>query len=1278
MPPAEVLLDDEGESLVPTVVPPTTEFPYQRHGSEGEKQTEKDVTARSQSAQPDLKTRDNEDEHLEEPISKADPPSDNAFSRVRTAPDTTNRPFLPRKHVSERPKAQNVPSFIGGLRRSSTSRVLSRSATDQFDEHDVSSNSSETDSSDEEVQIPRKEKAEHGATAENARKGHKRNESNPFSRFNVGNHHFRTKGRVSRRDGRLKISVNEAANSGYLAKALGASVRHHLLPSSRRGERQDQPVVASDEQQRKEKHNIADDLFENAKRKLRLNIVVMVIGSRGDIQPFIKLGKILQNEYGHRVRIATHPAFRDFVEKDSGLEFFSVGGNPSELMAFMVKNPGLIPSLDTVKKGEIGRRRAQMFEMFQGMWRACINATDDETDKANMKMMGGRDPFIADAIIANPPSFAHVHIAERLGIPLHMMFTFPYSPTTAFPHPLANIKSSNVDNDYTNFMSYPLVDMMTWQGLGDLVNKFRVKTLGLEPVSTLWAPGQLYRLKVPYTYLWSPGLVPKPKDWGPEINIAGFVFLELASSFKPPQDLVDFLKAGPPPIYIGFGSIVVDDPDAFTKLIFSAVKAAGVRALVSKGWGGIGGGDVPENIFLLENTPHDWLFPQVSAVVHHGGAGTTAIGLKCARPTMIVPFFGDQPFWGEMVAKSKAGAFKCIPYKKLTEEKLAEGIKQCLTDEAKTNVQKIADSIEAEGDGAANAVRSFHRSLPLQGERNMRCSILDDRVAVWTLKGTSLRLCAVAAEILVERKKIKWGELRLIRHYDWDDFDGPGEPLTGIGTAAFRTVAGVVKGVGGAPYKMAKSVKKREEHQRKKKKIQERKRKVQEANKELMNGHANGNANEHAIGPEGHLSSPKSEGETSSQSTASSPLNTTHQLNDRPQAITRASTGFTDLSADPSENIVEELAHEAGHGIRDTTSAIAKAPMDLSLALAQGFHNAPRLYGDETVRRPVRITGFKSGLHAGGHEFVYGIYDGLTGLVMQPIRGAKKDGMIGCLKGIGFGIGGFVLKDIAAIVGPVAYTLKGVHKEWGRTRQPEGFVRRARILQGARDIRELQLGTVVSANSTFTGEEVSNKGTDAHFDLSEKARKDGAKRRKEVEEEVLHAWSIVSDALELENWRKEQGCFGRLRVRREKRVWRERDAFEDVGALEKALQARREGKGVKEGLDGWKRERSRNRRQNAGLEKENAREAQEGEGSQKGEEAMGADTEVERKQSQDAWRTISEAVEEARPRGHTDGRLDVSLGGVDEGNRTRSTTSAADFVGNRETREEGNANGHAR
>lgn len=322
-------------------------------------------------------------------------------------------------------------------------------------------------------------------------------------------------------------------------------------------------------------------------------------------------------------------------------------------------------------------------------------------------------------------------------------------------------------------------------------------------------------MKVPYTYLWSPGLIPKPADWGPEIDIAGFVFLDLASSFEPPESLRKFLEDGEPPVYVGFGSIVVDDPDKFTNLIFEAVERAGVRALVSKGWGGLGGEDnVPHNIYMLENTPHDWLFPRVSAVVHHGGAGTTAIGLKCGKPTMIVPFFGDQPFWGAMVSRAGAGAHAAIPYKDLSIDALAEGIKQCLAPEAKNNAEMIARSIADEGDGAKNAVESFHKHLPLRGESSMRCTVFPDRVAVWILKNTSLRLSALAAQLFVNKRKFKWQDLRLIRHYDWSDFEGPGEPLTGAGAALAKTATGIAKGMGGLPVRWAKSFKRHEKREK--------------------------------------------------------------------------------------------------------------------------------------------------------------------------------------------------------------------------------------------------------------------------------------------------------------------------------------------------------------------------------------------------------------------------------------------------------------------------------
>lgn len=169
-----------------------------------------------------------------------------------------------------------------------------------------------------------------------------------------------------------------------------------------------------------------------------LNIVIQIVGSRGDVQPFVSLGLTLK-KFGHRVRIATHATFRRFIE-DLGLEFFCIGGNPAELMAFMVKNPGLIPSFDSVRSGEVRKRRKTVRDILHGCWRSCFeggNGMDVEAAEASHVFGVQRDPvafeerkdstpFVADAIIANPPSFAHLHCAEKLGLPLHIMFTYVY------------------------------------------------------------------------------------------------------------------------------------------------------------------------------------------------------------------------------------------------------------------------------------------------------------------------------------------------------------------------------------------------------------------------------------------------------------------------------------------------------------------------------------------------------------------------------------------------------------------------------------------------------------------------------------------------------------------------------------------------------------------------------------------------------------------------------------------------------------------------------------
>ena len=256
----------------------------------------------------------------------------------------------------------------------------------------------------------------------------------------------------------------------------------------------------------------------------------------------------------------------------------------------------------------------------------------------------------------------------------------------------------------------------------------------------------------------SPALIPKPADWASHLSVSGFFFLPLASSYTPPEDLVRFLQAGSPPVYIGFGSIVVQDPDGFSNLIMEAIKISGVRALVSNGWGGLGSDkmDIPDNVFMLGNCPHDWLFSQVSCVVHHGGAGTTAAGITAGKPTMIVPFFGDQPFWGDMIARAGAGPAP-IPFKKLTADNLAAAMQEALQPQVQERAMVMAARIKQENGVQAGAA-TFFASLPVD---KMRCSIFKDQVAVWRFKKSKILLSVKAASVLTKKNLVDIDDLSL-------------------------------------------------------------------------------------------------------------------------------------------------------------------------------------------------------------------------------------------------------------------------------------------------------------------------------------------------------------------------------------------------------------------------------------------------------------------------------------------------------------------------------------
>ncbi|KAJ6551519.1 sterol glucosyltransferase [Mycena capillaripes] len=734
---------------------------------------------------------------------------------------------------------------------------------------------------------------------------------------------------------------------------------------------------------------------------IKLNIVIQVVGSRGDVQPFIALANALQ-KHGHRVRLATHYAFEEFV-KQSGLEFYPIGGDPAELMAYMVKNPGLIPSMKSLRAGDIQRKRAMIAEILEGCWRSCV-----EPD------MLSDAPFVAEAIIANPPSFAHVHCAQALGIPVHLMFTMPWTSTRAFSHPLANLKYSKTDPGIANYISYGVVEFLTWQGLGDVINKWRY-SIDLEPVPISEGPSLVDTLRVPFTYCWSPTLVPKPADWAVHIDVCGFVFRD-SPSYTPPPDLDAFIRAGPPPVYIGFGSIVIDDPQQMNTILLDAIQVTGVRAIISSGWSKLDGPPLP-NVLYIGDCPHEWLFQHVSAVVHHGGAGTTACGLLNGRPTTIVPFFGDQPFWGNIVAGSGAGP-EPIPHRVLNADNLAEAINFCLSTEASVAAQTIADKMRAEQSGVEAAVASFHANLP---SKPLQCDIFIDRPATWVLKKgkRKIQLSKLAAEVLVQdmgtnRKALKVLDASRIsmENRRWD-------PVTGTSSALIGSAANMV-----------------------------------DATADI-------------------LVKPYQELRRAGKNTGPQPYPKTFDQDSNSEFSVGSSRGTQSLRK--GIQTAGAMAAASGKSVGQVfTSGTRGLIVDIPLAAAEGLRSVPKLYGEE-LKDYGRVDDWRSGAVVAGRTFIHGMADGVSGLVMDPYRGAREEGIVGIAKGIGKGTLGFFTKTSSATLGLVAYPGQGIYKSiraasHGKTLKQIIAARHAEGEWLAGNVRSSERQRVISAYAELLGD----------------------------------------------------------------------------------------------------------------------------------------------------------------------------------------------------------------
>lgn len=584
-----------------------------------------------------------------------------------------------------------------------------------------------------------------------------------------------------------------------------------------------------------------------------------------------------------------------------------------------------------------------------------------------------------------------------------------------------------------------------------MINKFRTRTLKLDPISPLWGHQLLSRLRLPFTYLWSESLIPKPADWGQHIQIAGFSFLSQANSYTPPPDLIEFLNAGPTPIYIGFGSIVVNDAQALTKLIFEATAIAGVRAIVSKGWGGIGARDVPDNVYMIGDCPHDWLFRHVSAVVHHGGAGTTAAGLAAGSPTVVVPFFGDQPFWGQMIARAGAGP-EPVPYKKMTAETLANSITFALKPDVQIAAQKVAQQI-AEEDGASNAVKDILNRLE---SSDLRCDICPDRLAVYRHKHTGAHLSLLAAYMLTNKGIIKLSQLQLLRHKHW--YVDEGAESVSIGVVA--AMSGLFMDIAMASHDFANRIRTQPSQQLPRRKASSHLRPSLD-----LPGGLSVDTDDSSGGdllPFGHFT-PK-QLEKMAKVMARKPPEDTQALFKGPcpgdatsGGLRRSEPTWVERMWSKGEKSRKHLAVEAcGRYAADLTRAGLKAPVALFYNVANGFRNSPSyLAGELNTRRRGEIRGLKSGFKTAGKESVLCFYDAFSGLVLRPYRGARAEGLKGFGKGTGMAVVGFYSGIGAGIFSLPGYSLKGIEKKLARNRLTDlkAEILLIRIRQGIEEYR---------------------------------------------------------------------------------------------------------------------------------------------------------------------------------------------------------------------------------
>ena len=368
-----------------------------------------------------------------------------------------------------------------------------------------------------------------------------------------------------------------------------------------------------------------------------MHITILALGSLGDVQPYLTLGNGLKSA-GHSVRFITFEGFAPLVTQTQ-LDFYPIHGNARELVANGGANmPRLVRSFGSLAEGYARDLSAPQL---------------GETDLIINQLPAGLYGF---------------DLAEKYGVPMALAAVMPLARTNTFP--LMGFPKFSLPG-YNKF-TYHVGEQLAWLMFRTTINRWRKQTLNLSPLPIAGYFGQLGTHTIPIVNGFSSHVVPRPVDWNEHIHITGYWFPE-DRHWQPPGDLSAFIEAGPPPVFVGFGSMPIKDPQQTTDIILEALKQTGQRGILHTGWGGLGKQSLPEHVFKIDHAPYNWLFPQMAMVIHHGGSGTTAFGLRAGIPSGVVSFVFDQHYWGGRIAQLGVGP-RPVRFKDLTVERLREMI----------------------------------------------------------------------------------------------------------------------------------------------------------------------------------------------------------------------------------------------------------------------------------------------------------------------------------------------------------------------------------------------------------------------------------------------------------------------------------------------------------------------------------------------------------------------------------------------------------------------------